>query len=204
MTASFRAADKLSVGALLVGAVLMFGSLAGPWIKYDWTHHTDDPSSPLVVIAVLGAFVLGAIAVRIANKGRAIVAYGLGTLASGGAVVVTGVWLSSNAKAGIGGLYDPTSFQPRLALAGAAIAVTGAAVGLFTALRSEQGSTQIERAITPSFSPTQETASALRDAPAPGGSPISSVAQELEKLGKLRADGVITDEEFATAKAKIL
>jgi len=65
-------------------------------------------------------------------------------------------------------------------------------------------SLDVRSGITPSFSPTQATASALRDAPAPGGSPVSSVAQEFEKLGKLRADGVITDEEFATAKAKLL
>ena len=45
-------------------------------------------------------------------------------------------------------------------------------------------------------------------APAPAPAPAEPTASidygELEKLGKLHADGVLTDEEFAAAKAKIL
>ena len=49
-------------------------------------------------------------------------------------------------------------------------------------------------------------------APAPAAAPAAAPADrsasidygELEQLGKLHADGTLTDEEFAAAKAKIL
>ena len=41
-------------------------------------------------------------------------------------------------------------------------------------------------------------------APAPAEPTASIDYGELEKLGKLHADGILTDEEFAAAKAKIL
>jgi hypothetical protein len=41
-------------------------------------------------------------------------------------------------------------------------------------------------------------------APAPAEPRASLDYDELEKLGKLHADGTLTDEEFAAAKAKIL
>jgi Short C-terminal domain len=41
-------------------------------------------------------------------------------------------------------------------------------------------------------------------APAPAGPSASFDYGELEQLGKLHADGTLTDEEFAAAKAKIL
>ena len=41
-------------------------------------------------------------------------------------------------------------------------------------------------------------------APAPAEPSASIDYDELEKLGKLHADGTLTDEEFAAAKAKIL
>ena len=41
-------------------------------------------------------------------------------------------------------------------------------------------------------------------APAPADASASIDYDELEKLGKLHADGTLTDEEFAAAKAKIL
>ena len=42
-------------------------------------------------------------------------------------------------------------------------------------------------------------------AAAPAAEPSASIDyDELEKLGKLHADGTLTDEEFAAAKAKIL
>lgn len=37
-----------------------------------------------------------------------------------------------------------------------------------------------------------------------GGSPVVSVADELEKLDRLRRQGVLTDEEFAAQKARLL
>ena len=41
-------------------------------------------------------------------------------------------------------------------------------------------------------------------APAPAAPSASIDYDELEQLGKLHADGTLTDEEFAAAKAKIL
>jgi hypothetical protein len=41
-------------------------------------------------------------------------------------------------------------------------------------------------------------------APAPAEPSASIDYSELEQLGKLHADGTLTDEEFAAAKAKIL
>jgi Short C-terminal domain len=41
-------------------------------------------------------------------------------------------------------------------------------------------------------------------APAPAEPSASVDYDELEQLGKLHADGTLTDEEFAAAKAKIL
>jgi len=41
-------------------------------------------------------------------------------------------------------------------------------------------------------------------APAPAEPSASIDYDELEKLGKLHADGILTDEEFAAAKARIL
>ena len=41
-------------------------------------------------------------------------------------------------------------------------------------------------------------------APAPAEPSASIDYDELEKLGKLHADGILTDEEFAAAKANVL
>ena len=41
-------------------------------------------------------------------------------------------------------------------------------------------------------------------APAPADQSASIDYDELEQLGKLHADGTLTDEEFAAAKAKVL
>lgn len=57
----------------------------------------------------------------------------------------------------------------------------------------------------------QESAQAQYAAPPPppppppaGASGADSLTAELERLGGLRSSGVITDEEFAAAKAKLL
>lgn len=42
------------------------------------------------------------------------------------------------------------------------------------------------------------------DLPTPGMSAPLETLEELERLGRLHSSGVITDEEFATAKAKML
>ncbi len=51
---------------------------------------------------------------------------------------------------------------------------------------------------------TQQAAPPPQAAPAPAQASPSINYGELEQLGKLHADGTLTDEEFAAAKAKIL
>ncbi len=41
-------------------------------------------------------------------------------------------------------------------------------------------------------------------APAPAAAPADSLTAELERLGALRSQGILSDEEFAAAKAKLL
>ena len=50
----------------------------------------------------------------------------------------------------------------------------------------------------------QQTAPPPQAAPAPAQPSASIDYDELAQLGKLHADGTLTDEEFAAAKAKIL
>ncbi len=53
----------------------------------------------------------------------------------------------------------------------------------------------------------QQQAAAEAQAPAPVPEPEAPAAdlyEQLEKLGKLHEQGVLTDEEFASAKAKLL
>ena len=47
-------------------------------------------------------------------------------------------------------------------------------------------------------------AAAAQAAPAPAAPSATIDYDELQQLGKLHADGTLTDEEFAAAKAKIL
>jgi hypothetical protein len=41
-------------------------------------------------------------------------------------------------------------------------------------------------------------------APAPVAAPAADPMEQLQKLGELKAQGILTDEEFASEKAKIL
>ena len=52
----------------------------------------------------------------------------------------------------------------------------------------------------------EQPAPAYAPAPAPEGPPSAGadMTSELERLSALRAQGVLTDEEFAAAKAKLL
>lgn len=54
-----------------------------------------------------------------------------------------------------------------------------------------------EQQVQPAAAPAPAPAPA---APAPAADPVS----ELERLGKLKADGILTEDEFAAAKAKVL
>ncbi|CAB4732542.1 unannotated protein [freshwater metagenome] len=50
----------------------------------------------------------------------------------------------------------------------------------------------------------QNAQSAPAAAPAPAAASDGDVTDELTKLASLHSDGVLTDEEFAAAKAKLL
>ncbi len=52
--------------------------------------------------------------------------------------------------------------------------------------------------------PPQQVAQAPAPAPASAPEPEADLYEQLEKLGKLHADGILTEEEFAEQKAKIL
>ena len=49
-----------------------------------------------------------------------------------------------------------------------------------------------------------QSAPAAAPAPAPAAASDGDVTDELTKLASLHSDGVLTDEEFAAAKAKLL
>ncbi|MDQ2630329.1 MAG: SHOCT domain-containing protein [Actinomycetota bacterium] len=49
-----------------------------------------------------------------------------------------------------------------------------------------------------------EQEAAQRQAPAPAPGTESSVIDQLKELGELKAQGVLTDEEFAAQKTKLL
>lgn len=48
------------------------------------------------------------------------------------------------------------------------------------------------------------TAQAAPAAPAPSAGPSDETIAQLEKLGQLKAQGILTEEEFAAQKAKLL
>jgi hypothetical protein len=50
----------------------------------------------------------------------------------------------------------------------------------------------------------QQMAPVQQQAPAPEASGEDSVIDQLERLGQLHSSGVLTDEEFAAEKAKLL
>lgn len=50
----------------------------------------------------------------------------------------------------------------------------------------------------------QAQLAAMKTAPAPAADDDGDLLAELEKLGSLKASGLLTDEEFAAAKAKLL
>jgi hypothetical protein len=56
----------------------------------------------------------------------------------------------------------------------------------------------------PEAYPPPEAAPAPAPAPAPAAAPAADPYEELKKLGDLHAQGILTDEEFAAQKAKIL
>ena len=76
-------------------------------------------------------------------------------------------------------------------VAGTATAVSGG-VARHQASKAQQ-QTAAEAAPPPAASPEPEV-----------GAPAEDPYEQLEKLGQLHQQGILTDEEFATAKAKLL
>jgi len=62
----------------------------------------------------------------------------------------------------------------------------------------------LERAMDELEIDKQTISSADQETSAPSASGADSTLDELKKLGELHADGVLTDEEFATMKSKLL
>ena len=54
------------------------------------------------------------------------------------------------------------------------------------------------------YAAAQQPAAYAAPPPAPAPSPASDLTAELEKLAALKSAGILTDEEFAAAKAKLL
>jgi len=92
------------------------------------------------------------------------------------------------------------------------MARTAAVVGTATATRNAvnrrqadknvQAYAQAEATVTATQSPPPEE---VQYAPAPAASaPEEDVITQLERLGALKAQGILTEEEFAAAKAKLL
>lgn len=80
----------------------------------------------------------------------------------------------------------------------AAIAGTASAVGGRVRHRQDQKWAQQEQ---------QQYAEQQPSAPAPAAAPAggqSSVIDQLKELGELKAQGILTEEEFAAQKAKLL
>ena len=59
-------------------------------------------------------------------------------------------------------------------------------------------------AAAPPPAPEPVQYAAPEPAPAPAPAPAMDPYEELKKLGELHAQGILTDEEFAAQKAKIL
>lgn len=111
---------------------------------------------------------------------------------------------------GLGGLLmliaarGPRSSSARLAAGGARVAAGGAR-DLASVLRSVQQQAEAAQAI-PRPPPAPGVTPPPTGAGPPGSVPDASddVYSRLERLGALHAQGVLTDEEFATQKARLL
>ncbi len=84
--------------------------------------------------------------------------------------------------------------MPRL---GRAVARTAVIAGTATAVSGKVAQRQADK------QEEKESAQAAA-APAPAAAPETDAVSEIERLGALKEKGLLTDEEFAAAKAKIL
>lgn len=81
-----------------------------------------------------------------------------------------------------------------------AAAVVGTAGGVSRAVASSQPQTRVPEQVAPAVAAPPTDAPGAPPAAAPGGELIT----QLENLAQLRAEGMLSDAEFAAAKTKLL
>jgi len=84
--------------------------------------------------------------------------------------------------------------MPRL---GRAVVRTAVVAGTATAVSGKVAQRQADKQ-------EEKEAAQAAAAPAPAAEPQTDAVAEIERLGALKEKGLLTDEEFAAAKAKIL
>jgi Short C-terminal domain len=82
------------------------------------------------------------------------------------------------------------------------VARTAAIAGTATAVSNRVSRRQGERWAAQEAPPAQPVAAAPPQAAAPAGG--DSTIDQLKELGELKAQGILTEEEFAAQKAKLL
>ena len=85
------------------------------------------------------------------------------------------------------------------AVVGTATATRGA-VNRRQASKNAQAQAQAEATVAQAAPPPQE----VQYAPPPAPAPEEDMIAQLERLGALKAQGILTEEEFAAAKEKLL
>lgn len=84
---------------------------------------------------------------------------------------------------------------------------TAAVAGTATAVSNRVSRRQAERWAAQEPAPQEPAPQAAAAAPAPAAAPAgggSSTIEQLKELGELKAQGILTEEEFAAQKAKLL
>jgi hypothetical protein len=84
------------------------------------------------------------------------------------------------------------------------VARTAAIAGTATAVSNRVSRRQAERWSQQGTYPYDQPAPAAPAPPPPAAAPASDPIEQLKELAALKAQGVLTDEEFAAQKARIL
>jgi hypothetical protein len=84
------------------------------------------------------------------------------------------------------------------------VARTAVVAGTATAVSNRVSRRQTNRWSAQDPSPQEAPPAPPPAAPAPAAPPTDDVFAQLERLGRLRDDGVLTDAEFSAQKAKLL
>jgi hypothetical protein len=81
---------------------------------------------------------------------------------------------------------------------------TAAVAGTATAVRNRVSRRQAQRWSQQGSYPYDQPAPAAPAPPPPAAAPAADPIEQLKELAELKAQGVLTDEEFAAQKARIL